>query len=310
MPGSRLGQDDRRRIAAWLGEGLGYAEIGRRLGRPTSTISREVARNGERDGYQADHVAVRRPRRKPSAAPPMHGFGEHFAALLTGTGLPRMSARVFVSLLLSDTGSRTAGELARQLRVSPASVSKAVAYLEVMDMLVRTPDAGSRRERYVVADDLWQRAWKTDTTAHADVAAAAQRGARILGARTPAGQRLRRMGEFFGWLSEQMHESEVVEPDALTVLAALVHAARPLCAGELATGLDWPRERVDDALGALERRPAIADPLVLAPAPLGAYTIMARPDRLSATQRKTLAGAPPGRGPGADPGQARRTAGC
>ena len=309
MPGSRLGQDDRRRIAGWLGEGLGYAEIGRRLGRPTSTISREVARNGERDGYRADHAPVRRPRRKPAAAPPMHGLGEHFAALLAGTGMPRMGARVFVSLLLADTGSRTAGELARQLQVSPASVSKAVAYLEVMDMLVRTTDAGSRRERYVVVDDLWQRAWKSDTTAHADVAAAARRGARILGARTPAGQRLRRMGEFFGWLSEQMHESEVVEPDALTVLAALVHAARPVYADELATALGWSRERAGDALGALERRPAIADPLAVASTALGAYTIMARPDRLSATQREALLGTPAGRGPGADPGQAREIAG-
>ena len=43
MPGGRLTQEDRRHIAAGLAEGLGYAEIARRLGRPTSTVSREVA---------------------------------------------------------------------------------------------------------------------------------------------------------------------------------------------------------------------------------------------------------------------------
>ena len=45
MPGGRLTQEDRRRIAAWLAEGLSHAEIGRRLSRPTSTITREVSRN-------------------------------------------------------------------------------------------------------------------------------------------------------------------------------------------------------------------------------------------------------------------------
>lgn len=42
MPGARLTLEDRRQIAGWMTEGLGYAEIARRLGRPTSTISREV----------------------------------------------------------------------------------------------------------------------------------------------------------------------------------------------------------------------------------------------------------------------------
>ena len=56
MPGARLTHEDRRRIAAWLADGLGYAEIGRRLGRPTSTISREVTRNGTPGEYLADHA--------------------------------------------------------------------------------------------------------------------------------------------------------------------------------------------------------------------------------------------------------------
>ena len=42
MPGGRLTQEDRRRIAVWLAEGRSQAEIGRRLSRPTSTITREI----------------------------------------------------------------------------------------------------------------------------------------------------------------------------------------------------------------------------------------------------------------------------
>jgi IS30 family transposase len=75
MVGGRLTLDDRRLIATWLGDGLGYAEIARRLGRPTSTISREVARNSGRSGYHAEEATrvtgERARRRKPVAAPPV-----------------------------------------------------------------------------------------------------------------------------------------------------------------------------------------------------------------------------------------------
>ncbi|MEW2556860.1 helix-turn-helix domain-containing protein, partial [Streptomyces zhihengii] len=66
MPGGRLTQQERQRIAAGLADGLSYAEIGRRLERPTSTISREVSRNGGPGRYrpqQAHLATVRRARR-------------------------------------------------------------------------------------------------------------------------------------------------------------------------------------------------------------------------------------------------------
>jgi len=39
MPGGRLTQHDRQQIALGLADSLPYAEIARRLDRPTSTIS-------------------------------------------------------------------------------------------------------------------------------------------------------------------------------------------------------------------------------------------------------------------------------
>jgi DNA-binding transcriptional regulator GbsR (MarR family) len=208
MPGARLTYQDREQISAWLAEGLGYAEIARRLGRPTSTISREVARNHDSGDYragQAQQAAARRaPRRRAAPASPPEGFAEEFAAQLARTGLPKMCARVFAGLLVSESGSLTAADLARRLSVSPASISKAVGYLEEMDLLSRTPDAGTRRERYVIGDDVWQRAWQTDTGAHAAVAEAARRGVLLFGPDSAAGMRLRNMDQFFGWLATQM----------------------------------------------------------------------------------------------------------
>jgi len=201
------------------------------------------------------------------------GFAEEFAVLLAGTGLPKMCARVFACLLVSDSGSLTAGDLARLLSVSPASVSKAVGYLEEMNLLSRTPDAGTRRERYVIGDDVWQRAWQTDTGAHAAVARAAQRGVELFGPDSPAGRRLRKMAQFFGWLAAQMTGTSgpatialartTTTDDALTVVSALMYAAKPLTVEELAAALGWVRERVAACVDTARLTPAQRDALRL-----------------------------------------------
>ncbi|GHF92284.1 MULTISPECIES: helix-turn-helix domain-containing protein [Amycolatopsis] len=297
MNARRLSLDDRRRIAGWLVSGLGYAEIGRRLGRPTSTISREVARNsaaGEyRPGHAQEAAAHRARRRRPprpggEPAEAVRGFVDEFAALLAATGLPRMTARVFTCLLTAETGL-TSADLVRLLRVSPASVSKSIGALEAMELVARGPDPGGRRERYRIDDDVWLRAWQADTGAHGRLADAAREGSERFGPHTTAGARLARMARFFGRLSEQMGGSTVAETtgdDALTVVAALVHAGRPVPVAELATALGWPPDRLEAALAALRHRPAIADPLELRGS--GTVTATARSDRLSPAHREGI----------------------
>jgi IS30 family transposase len=51
MPGVRLGVEERETIALGLARGEPFAQIARRMGRPTSTIAREVNRAGGRAGY-------------------------------------------------------------------------------------------------------------------------------------------------------------------------------------------------------------------------------------------------------------------
>jgi DNA-binding MarR family transcriptional regulator len=309
MPGARLTHEDRQQIARWLADGQGYAEIARRLGRPTSTISREVARNGDPGDYLPERAQaaagrrIRRPKPARGTQPTTDGrptelardFVEQFATLLAATGLPRMTARVFVCLLTSDSGSLTAAELVRRLQVSPASVSKSIGYLDMMNLVLRKPDPGRRREQYAIVDDVWHRAWRTDTSAHAKVANAAQRGTEIFGADTPAGTRLGKMGQFFAWLSGQMDDSSLADTtahDALTALAALTYAVQPLTVNELATSLGWLHKRVTDALDAIDHRPDIADPLALVSTGPDTYTITTRPDRLSPAQREALRASP------------------
>jgi len=222
MPGGRLTQDDRRRIAAWLADGLSHAEIGRRLSRPTSTITREVNRNRGPAGYRADQAqrATRQRARRPHTAPApvvaapadpgaagrdpaaVAEFEERFTEALVQMGMPRMICRVLACLTTTDSGSMTSAELVRRLRVSAASISKAIGFLEGQQLVRRERDG--RRERYVVGDDVWYRASIASGHTNNAFAAVALDGAEILGADTPAGARLSESGRFLKYLAEDL----------------------------------------------------------------------------------------------------------
>jgi len=201
-----------------------------------------------------------------------------------------MSARVLACLVTTDSGALTAAALVHHLRVSPASISKAIGYLEGLELVRRERAPQRRRERYIIDDDTWLRTWMTSARTNAMWADTAQQGAKIFDAATPAGARLDHMGQFFTQLSDDMAggPTAAVFGDTLTMLAALVHAGAPLTADRLATALDWPPDRVTNALHDAERHPDITDPVALRRVEAGTYTIEARPDRLTPTQREAL----------------------
>lgn len=310
MPGGRLTQADRQLIAAGLLAGQGFAEIARRLGKPTSTISREVGRNGGSAEYRAEraHLATaqraRRPRsaRRTAALPPpvvddagrdavaVRDFRERFAALLADAGLPRMAARVLACLIVTDSGALTSSDLVEQLRVSPASVSKAITYLAGLAVVRRERVPRGRHERYIVDDEAWLRTWTGSARTNLLWAHTTREGADLLDPSTPAGTRLNRMSTFFARRAEPERAGL---DDVLTLLAALVYAGHPICAGRLAVALDWPPERVGAALRDAERHPDVTDPLVLRAAGPGTYTAWPAPSRLTDDQRAALNGAGP-----------------
>ncbi|MFD7546840.1 helix-turn-helix domain-containing protein [Streptomyces sp. NPDC059578] len=322
MPGGRLSQEERRAIGAGLGDGLGYAEIARRLGRPTSTVSREVARNSGPGGYRAEHAhhaTGRRARRgtpRPGAGgaagtadsdagdsgatdpaardraavdPAVTDFAEEFAAMMTANGLPRMAARVLARLFTTESGALTAAELVRQLRVSPASVSSAVGRLTELAVVRRERVPGRRQERYVLDDALWFRAWENSSRSHERWARAARRGVDVVGSGTDAGRRLARMARFLGELSEDMAGGSTAEVfgDAVAVTAALVQARVPITADRLAEGLGWEPDRVALALDtALAHAGVLGAVSVERPSP-GTFTAV--PVGLTAAQRAAFA---------------------
>ncbi|WP_238014152.1 helix-turn-helix domain-containing protein [Dactylosporangium sp. AC04546] len=221
MPGGRLTQQERQQIALGLSDGLAYAEIARRLDRPTSTVTREVMRNGGPTGYRADlaHRATehRAHRRRPAAprgaqeAPQAHGrdavavrdYEEVFTTLLMQQGLPKMMSRALTCLFTTDAGSLTASELVERLQVSPASVSKAMAYLEAQGLIQRERDE-RRRERYRVDDGVWYQSMIAAARSNAQLAETARQGVDILGPGTPAGVRLESIARFMDFVGESI----------------------------------------------------------------------------------------------------------
>ncbi|MEV6211604.1 helix-turn-helix domain-containing protein [Kitasatospora sp. NPDC051914] len=221
MPGGRLTQQERQQIALGLADGLAYAEIARRLDRPTSTVTREVMRNGGPTAYRADiahrateHRAHRRRQAAPrgSEAPPQaHGrdaeavraYEEVLTTVLIQSGTPKMMARVLACLFTSDAGSLTASELVQRLQVSPASVSKAIAFLDEQGLVRRERDE-RRRERYVVDADVWYQSMLASARGTAQFAETARQGVGVLGPATPAGVRLENIARFVDFVSESI----------------------------------------------------------------------------------------------------------
>ncbi|WP_067587810.1 MULTISPECIES: GbsR/MarR family transcriptional regulator [Amycolatopsis] len=220
MPSGRLSYPERLRVAAGVADGLSYAEIGRRLGRSKSTVIREVARNGGAHGYRADRAeqaARLRARRRAPAAPPVpppraaadpqtrSDFETRFARMAAQTGMPSMMARVLICLFTAESGSRTAAELAARLRVSPASVSKAVGWLEERGMLRR--ERNGRREHYLIEDDVWQQAWLASMEGIAQWAGFTRQGAELFGGDTVVGARLLATSHWLQHIRQDMIEA-------------------------------------------------------------------------------------------------------
>jgi DNA-binding MarR family transcriptional regulator len=154
----------------------------------------EMTKTGGGDGESggaADDKAVSR-------------FVERFAAEMTEAGMQRMASRVFAALLASETASMTSAELAEQLKISPAAVSGAIRYLNQVSMVSRERDPGTRRERYVLHNELWYETFTQRDQVLTRWEKVLRDGAEALGPDTAAGARTAETAEFFAFLQREM----------------------------------------------------------------------------------------------------------
>ncbi|MFI6387887.1 helix-turn-helix domain-containing protein [Nonomuraea sp. NPDC050540] len=208
-------QQDRERIASGLADKLSYGEIARRLDRPTSTITREIARNGGPTGYRPQHAhqaTLQRARRSAPAPPradtPPDGLmEEELLERAVRAGMPRITARVHHDLMLSEDGRRTAAELAHRLKVSPASISVAVNFLLQQGFIRRERDPRRRRDIYVIDDDAWYHAIMISERQTLESARATMAAAERYGLDSPVGRRLAKAATYLERVSLDIMDS-------------------------------------------------------------------------------------------------------
>jgi DNA-binding transcriptional regulator GbsR (MarR family) len=136
----------------------------------------------------------------------LFGYIERFAAVLVIAGFPPMPARVFVALLVTDSGRLSAAELAAMLRISPAAVSGAVRYLIQVGLVHKERVPGSRRDYYRMPDNMWDDMLRLRDQVMSRWTALVREGIDLVGADTPAGQRMAEQAAFLEFVSKELGE--------------------------------------------------------------------------------------------------------
>src|SRR5215469_11441576 len=131
-------------------------------------------------------------------------FIEKFAAVLIAAGFPPMPARVFVALLVTDSGRLSSAELTELLQISPAAVSGAVRYLTGIGLVHKERVPGSRREYYRMPADIWHQVMTMQSQVLVRWTAFLKEGMDLVGRDTIAGERMADHAAYFEFLTAEM----------------------------------------------------------------------------------------------------------
>ena len=142
------------------------------------------------------------------AAPgdPLFAYIERFASVLVSAGFPPMPARVFVALLVTDSGRLSAAELAAMLRISPAAVSGAVRYLIQLGLVHKERVPGSRRDYYRMPGNMWDDMIRMRDQVMSRWTALVREGINLVGAGTPAGERMAEQAAFLEFATKELSQ--------------------------------------------------------------------------------------------------------
>ncbi|MET8046569.1 MarR family transcriptional regulator [Streptosporangium sp. NPDC005286] len=134
-------------------------------------------------------------------------FRERFAQIMVEAGMPRMAARVYAALLVTDSGKLSAAELAEQLGVGASAISGAVKYLVQVRLVERGREPGTRHDFCRIHEHTWSHFVSQSDPMLVRVQAGADEGTALLGLDSLAGQRLDETRRFFAFLREEIKQS-------------------------------------------------------------------------------------------------------
>ncbi|MBV9847558.1 MAG: MarR family transcriptional regulator [Kutzneria sp.] len=135
------------------------------------------------------------------------GFRERFAQIMVESGMPRMAARVYAALMVTDSGQLSAAELAERLDVGAPAISGAVKYLVQVRLVERGRAPGSRHDFCRIHEHTWSHFISQSDPVLVQVQAGADEGIAVLGLDSPAGRRLDETRRFFAFLREEIKQS-------------------------------------------------------------------------------------------------------
>src|SRR2546421_7016415 len=137
---------------------------------------------------------------------PLFEYIERFAAVVVAGGSPPMPARVFVALLVTDSGRLSAAELAAMLRISPAAVSGGVRYLIQLGLVHKERVPGSRRDYYRMPGNMWDDLLRMRDQVMSRWTALVREGIDLVGADTPAGERMAEQAAFLEFATKELSQ--------------------------------------------------------------------------------------------------------
>jgi DNA-binding transcriptional regulator GbsR (MarR family) len=142
----------------------------------------------------------------PEAKDPLLDYVERFTAVLVAAGFPPMPARVFVALLIAESGRLSAAEVAATLRISPAAVSGAVRYLIQVGLVHKERVPGSRRDYYRIPGNMWDDMLRMRDQVMSRWTALAREGIGLVGPDTAAGARLAEQAAFLEFVAKELSD--------------------------------------------------------------------------------------------------------
>jgi DNA-binding transcriptional regulator GbsR (MarR family) len=128
---------------------------------------------------------------------------ERFASVLVAAGIPGMAARVLAALHVTDEGRLSAAELGQTLQISPAAVSGAVRYLAGIGLVHKERVPGSRRDYYRMPPNVWEEVVRMQSQVLARWSKMLTEGIDVVGADTPAGERMAEYAAFFEFINRE-----------------------------------------------------------------------------------------------------------
>jgi DNA-binding transcriptional regulator GbsR (MarR family) len=123
---------------------------------------------------------------------------------LANQGFPRIPAFVIMALTASESGRMTSAELSEQLRVSPAAISGAVRYLQILRFVRVVSEPGSRRHVYALGETAWYTSSLDSSGRYRHLARMIRAAAESLADRPAAQARIEELASFFEFLERRM----------------------------------------------------------------------------------------------------------